>query len=84
MKYYAMEFSGKSKKQDTFDYISRMDIPEIQKAILFKMAYPSYTQYDNDIVQYVVDMKKTDQEKKDLLDLLGFVIDDNGNIKRKK
>ena len=72
---------GGSRKAKVYDYIWNLDIPEVQKMILFKSEYTADDTYNVSIIKYINgrrDMSK--QEKISVLKKLGFDVDENGKI----
>jgi hypothetical protein len=70
-----------SRKAKVYDYIWNLDIPEVQKMILFKSEYTADDTYNVSIIEYINgrrDMSK--QEKISVLKKLGFDVDENGKI----
>ena len=69
------------RKEKVQAYIADIDLPEIQKKILYKMEYPSWDEDNWEIAQYIVDLPgASTQEKKDILIALGFKVDSKGKI----
>lgn len=69
------------RKEKVKAYIADIDLPEIQKKILYKMEYPSWDEDNWEIAQYIVDLPgASTQEKKDILIALGFKVDSKGKI----
>ena len=69
------------RKEKVQAYIADIDLPEIQKKILYKMEYPSWDEDNWEIAQYIVDLPGASiQEKKDILIALGFKVDSKGKI----
>ena len=70
-----------SKKAKVFDYINSTNIGFEQKVILAKMYYPSYDEYNYDIINYLNnDNSITYNDMVDILKTLGFKVYDNGTI----
>lgn len=61
-----------SKKKKIMEYINSLDLNVSQKAILIKMQYNSFNNYNNQIVNYVNGINTTANEKKVLLKSIGF------------
>ncbi|MBP3920833.1 MAG: hypothetical protein J6D28_04635 [Bacilli bacterium] len=70
-----------SKKKKVFDYINSTDLVFEQKVILAKMYYPSYDEYNYDIIDYLNnnDYLDFDSEVK-ILKTLGFKVSEDGTI----
>lgn len=70
-----------SKKRKVFDYINSTDLDFEQRLILAKMYYPSYDEYNYDIIDYLNnnDYLDYDSEVK-ILKTLGFKVSDDGTI----
>lgn len=71
-----------SRKKKVFAYINNLDLEFEQKVILAKMQYPSYNQYNNEILNYL--NKNNDinyNEKVLILKQLGFIVDENGKVR---
>lgn len=64
-----------SKKQKIFDYIQNMNIPFEQKVILAKSEYPTYNEYNQEIVDYLNKSNLSYDEMVDVLEDLGFKVD---------
>ena len=70
-----------SKKAKVFDYINSMDIGFEQRVILAKMYYPSYDEYNYDIIDYLNnDNSISFSDMKDILETLGFKVYKDGTI----
>ena len=61
-----------SKKQAVMQYINSLNLSIPQKAILIKMNYNSFKQYDNQIINYVRNLDESIDDKKVLLKYIGF------------
>lgn len=71
-----------SRKKKVFAYINNLDLEFEQKLILAKMQYPSYNQYNNEILNYL--NKNNDinyNEKILILKQLGFTVDEKGKVR---
>lgn len=71
-----------SRKKKVFAYINNLDLEFEQKVILAKMQYPSYNQYNNEILNYL--NKNNDinyNEKILILKQLGFTVGENGKVR---
>ena len=70
-----------SKKEKVFNYINQSDLSFEQKVILAKMYYPSYDEYNNEIIEYLNNNESLSYEDmEEILKALGFTVDSNGNI----
>lgn len=70
-----------SRKNKVFDYINNLNLGFEQKVILAKMEYPSYNEYNYELIDYLnnnQNISYTDME--DILIELGFEVDAKGNI----
>lgn len=76
--------SGKSisgsKKRKVFDYINSMPIDFEQRVILAKLQYPSYDEYNAEIVEYLNSSDMTYEQEIVFLEKLGFKVDEEGYI----
>ena len=61
-----------SRKNKVIQYVNSLNLSIPQKAILIKMEYNSYDNYNNQIVNYINDLDKTANDKKVLLKSIGF------------
>lgn len=61
-----------SKKNKVIKYINSLNLSIPQKAILIKMEYSSFKQYDNQIVKYVNNIDCSSYDKKLILKTIGF------------
>lgn len=70
-----------SKKAKVFNYINSMNIDFEQKAILAKLQYNSYDEWNYDIIDYLNNNPDISfDEEVVILKKLGFEVDDEGNI----
>ena len=70
-----------SKKEKIFDYINDSDLDFEQKAILAKMYYNSYDEYNYEIIDYLNNNENISySEMEEILKTLGFEVDKDGNI----
>lgn len=70
-----------SRKTKVAEYISGLDIPAVEKYILFKSQYPSTDDFNYEIIEYVNGMSNmTLEEKIEVLRKLDFDVDAAGNI----
>ena len=58
-------------------YVLNLTIP--QKAMLIKMNYSSYNDYNNQIINYINSQKLSMSEKQEILEQLGFKVR-NGRV----
>ena len=76
--------SGKSisgsKKAKVFAYINSMNIDFEQRVILAKLQYPSYNEYNGEIIEYLNNSDMTYEQEVVFLEKLGFRVDEDGNI----
>lgn len=63
-----------SKKQKVFNYINSMDIPFEQKIILAKTEYPTYNDYNRQVIEYLNNSDIDREEMVDILKDLGFKV----------
>ncbi len=61
-----------SRKNKVIQYVNSLNLSIPQKAILIKMEYNSYDNYNNQIVNYINNLDKTANDKKVLLKTIGF------------
>lgn len=70
-----------SRKQKVFDYINSTDLNFEQRVMLAKLEYPSYDEYNNEIIEYLNNNKDISYEEEvEILKQLGFEVDSYGNI----
>jgi predicted nucleotidyltransferase len=70
-----------SRKVKVFDYINGLDLGFEQKVMLAKMEYPSYDEYNYEIIDYLNNNNSIDYDTMESILLeLGFKVDANGNI----
>jgi hypothetical protein len=70
--------TAKSKKQE---YIWSLDIDDVQKYILFKNEYNTYDDHNQEIVEYILGRNDfSNDEKKVILETVGFTVDADGYI----
>jgi hypothetical protein len=70
-----------TKKKKVFDYISGLDVGDVEKMILYKMSYPSVDDYNDYILEYLNNRDDlTYDVKKSMLEALGATLDDEGYI----
>ena len=68
-----------SKKKKTIAYINSLNLSAIQKAMLIRMEYSSFTSYDRQIIQYINSQRLNVEDKKAIYEKLGFKIR-NGRV----
>ena len=61
-----------SRKKKVIQYVNSLNLSIPQKAILIKMEYNSYDNYNNQIVNYINNLNKSANDKKVLLRSIGF------------
>ena len=66
----------KEDKNETIKYINSLKLSIPQKAIFIKQYYPSYDNYNKEIVEYITSQKNSSAEKETVLKELGFTIKD--------
>lgn len=67
---------GESRYDDMNKYIYSLDIPEVQKHILFKAEYPKTNKYNHEIIDYLNEREDISySEMKSILEELGFKVD---------
>lgn len=64
------------RKYAVINYINNLNLSIPQKAMLIKMNYSSFRDYDNQIIEYINSQDLTIQEKTDILTELGFTVRD--------
>lgn len=70
-----------SRKQKVFDYVNSLDLDFEQKVMLAKLEYPSYDEYNYDIIDYLNNRNDIDYDGMvSILTELGFKVDANGNV----
>ena len=70
-----------SRKKKVLNYINNLELDEVQKAILFKMEYPSYDDHNYAIINYVNNLDLSYEDKVSILTELDMEVDKNGNIR---
>ena len=71
-----------SRKKKVFDYINSSDMAFEQKLIIAKLEYPSYDEYNIEIVNYLNNNDSIDYDTEVyILTNLGMEIDANGNVR---
>jgi hypothetical protein len=63
-------------KEETIKYINSLSLSIPQKAMFIKQYYPSFKEYDEQIIKYIDSQKITITEKQEILEELGFKIKD--------
>ena len=70
-----------TKKEKVFNYISGLDVGDVEKMILYKMSYPAVDDYNDYILDYLNNRDDlTYDVKKSMLEALGATLDDEGYI----
>jgi hypothetical protein len=70
-----------SRKTKVFDYINNLDLEFEQRVMLAKLEYPSYDEYNYEIIEYLNNREDIDYQKMaSILTELGFTVDSEGNI----
>lgn len=64
------------RKYAVISYVNNLNLSISQKAMLIKMNYSSFRDYDNQIIEYINSQDLTIQEKTDILTELGFTVRD--------
>lgn len=78
---WGQSISG-SRKPKVKEYIYSLDIPEIEKHILFKSQYTSFDTYNDEIVDYLYSREDISwNEMREILLILGFKVTEDGRIK---
>lgn len=81
IKYNSQEFGSdynekgvisNSRKNKVFDYINGLNLNSTQRAILFKMEYNSFSNYDASILKYIEDLDINKFDKSVLAKKIGF------------
>lgn len=63
-------------RTETIKFINNLDLSIPQKAMFIKMYYPSFKNYDSQIVNHVKKNTKSSAEKEKILTILGFTVKD--------
>lgn len=72
---------GESRYDDMNNYIYSLDIPDVQKHILFKAEYPKTNKHNYEIIDYLNEREDISYEEMEtILKELGFEVDSKGNI----
>lgn len=70
-----------SKKEKVEAYIYGLDIPDVEKNLMFRMQYSSFREKNGEIVRYVNDRSDLSYDQKvTLLEGLGYTVDDEGYV----
>ena len=73
--------SGQNRKRDMQNYIYSLDIPEVQKHILFKAEYPYTDKHNWKIINYLNEREDISYDQMEsILTELGFKVDKKGRI----
>ncbi len=70
-----------TKKQKVYDYLN--SIPDKELSVIYKnmiCKLENINDYNSDIAKYIIDKNITPKDKKELLKILGFKVDKNGNV----
>lgn len=71
--------SSNSRKIAIIKYVNSLDLTIPQKAMLIKMNYSSYNDYNNQIINYINKQSISLEDKKEILEELGFKVR-NGRV----
>lgn len=71
--------NSNTRKNAVIKYVNSLDLTIPQKAMLIKMNYSSYNNYNKQIISYVNNQKISLDEKKEILEELGFKVR-NGKV----
>lgn len=77
--YKGQTISG-SKKKKIMNFIESTGLDYNQKTILHKIYYPADDKYNYDIIDYVFNNVETYETRINILEALGFTIDENGVV----
>ena len=70
-----------SRKEKVFDYINNLDLDFEQKVMLAKLEYPSYNEYNYEIIEYLNNREDINYEQMvSILTELGFTVKKDGTI----
>lgn len=70
-----------SRKEKVFDYINNLDLDFEQKVMLAKLEYPSYDEYNYEIIEYLNNREDINYEQMvSILTELGFTVKKDGTI----
>ena len=67
-------------KTQTIKYINSLNLNIPQKAMLIKQYYPSFNDYNAEIINYVNNLDIKREDKITILKELNFKVDSNGNV----
>ncbi len=67
------------RKKAVIEYVNSLDLTIPQKAMLIKMNYSSFSNYDNQIINYINSQEISIDDKKEILEELGFKVR-NGRV----
>ena len=70
-----------SRKEKVFDYINNLDLDFEQRVMLAKLVYPSYDEYNYEIIEYLNNREDINYEQMvSILTELGFTVKKDGTI----
>lgn len=70
-----------SRRTKVFDYINNLDLDFEQRVMLAKLEYPSYDEFNQEVIDYLNGREDISyEEMKTILLELGFTVDSEGNI----
>ena len=70
-----------SRKEKVFDYINNLDLDFEQRVMLAKLEYPSYNEYNYEIIEYLNNREDINYEQMvSILTELGFTVKKDGTI----
>ena len=70
-----------SRKEKVFDYINNLDLDFEQKVMLAKLEYPSYDEYNYEIIEYLNNREDINYEQMvSILTELGFTVKKDGTV----
>ena len=69
-----------SRKDKVFNYIDGLELSEVQRAMLKKLEYPSYDDYNNEIVDYVINLNLDYRTTTQILEEFDMWLDDDGYV----
>ena len=68
-------------KEETINYINSLDLSLPQKAMMIKLYYKTFNTYNTEIINYVDETVSNFNDKKEILEKLGFTVDNDGNVR---
>ena len=69
-----------SRRKKVISYVNSLDLSIPQKAMLIRTEYSTFTEYNNEIVDYVVGLDVDYEEKVKILEGLDMTIDEDGYV----